>query len=119
MLADDIALERAKVSELSGVVLSDYRMHETVRRLALFAPGVIFLAVVVEKVMEQTCTRRAAGIETEPAADYVAVVRDVHAVLEAARVNMMSYILQPRELRAVDEVADAGVVAAQRKLTAG
>ena len=74
---------------------------------------IIFLAVVIEKVVEKPCPCGTSCIKAEFFADYVTVIRYIYAMLIAGSIDMVSYIFEFVETWFFDNIGNARIIATE------
>lgn len=112
MLFDHVTFYIRDISEHDSVFYSDVRVAAAVVRLTLQTFRIVGLAVIIEKVVHKTGSCCGTCIKLQTAANEIAVIRNVEAVLETGRIDMMFYRFELCELRRIYNIADAGIVCA-------
>ena len=116
MIFYHITFDSGDFRKNSGVFSSKTCVHRAVRKLTSGFAFVVFLSVVVEKIMKQTGSCGGTGVKMKLFAYKICVVGYIEAMLEACRRDMVSDILEPVKLRAVDYIADEGEVSVRGEI---
>ena len=113
MLFDHIFFEEGDMCQLPCIFHSYLWMHTAVAWFAFWAERVVLFSVVVEQIVEQSCSCGRTGIEAEFPAHHIAVIWHVQTVLKTGSRYMVSDILELFKFVRIYKIGDTAVIAAK------